>query len=258
MWPLALRVMARTVQEKRVIQEFVAHLGATELPGLEVDAWPDIPNSSSPDIDAIAGPFAIEHTSLDTVAYQRRDGAWFSRVVGSISASVGRRISFRLDIVFPYDGIAQGQDWDEISQALEKWIANVAPSLPEGRRTVGLPGVPFTFEAWKAVVGTPGVRFKRMSPPAGQLPAHLYEQVLRKTAKLKRYRAQGKRTILLLELYDIALMNVGRLVDQLRLAFPVGLPEDIEQLWYADTSVPDAPPDFHDLTDLFSLSTRRC
>jgi hypothetical protein len=57
------------------------YLGRNANPGLKVNARPDEVNRLSSDIDAIAGPFAIEHSSIDTVLNQRRDSAWFLKVV---------------------------------------------------------------------------------------------------------------------------------------------------------------------------------
>jgi hypothetical protein len=46
-------------KDQKVIKAFVNYLG------LEVDEWPEDYNQN--DIDAIAGPLAIEHTSVDTL-----------------------------------------------------------------------------------------------------------------------------------------------------------------------------------------------
>ncbi len=67
--------------DKEVISLFVKYLAAQGNPGLEVDTWPDEENRQSTEVDSIAGPFAIEHTSVDTIPNQRRDAAWFIQVV---------------------------------------------------------------------------------------------------------------------------------------------------------------------------------
>jgi hypothetical protein len=58
-----------------VVDAFVAHLAEQRYPGIQVESRPDVENRNSSDIDAIAGPFAIEHTSVDTVEHQRRNSA---------------------------------------------------------------------------------------------------------------------------------------------------------------------------------------
>lgn len=232
--------------DKAVIQAFVAYRASHDLSDLQVDGWPDVDNPS--DIDALAGPLAIEHTSVDMVADQRRDGVWFSNVVEPIEHGPARQLPFRLEIIFPYEGVARGQDWQSMRRALETWVLNSAASLPDGRQSVSVPDVPFAFDVIKSADRTPGVFFMRYSPAHASLADRLRQHVERKAAKLVPYRAQGKRGVLLLESNDIALMNRSKLLDALRAAFPDALPDGIDEIWYADTSVPGAAHDFHDCT----------
>jgi hypothetical protein len=67
----------RKFSDKEVISLFVKYLANENYPGFEVDIWPDEETRQSAGIDAIAGKFAIEHTSVDTIPNQRRDSAWF-------------------------------------------------------------------------------------------------------------------------------------------------------------------------------------
>jgi hypothetical protein len=62
-----------------VVSHFVAHLAANGYPGLQVDRVPESEHGPDPPIDAVAGHFAIEHTSIDTIENQRRDADWFMR-----------------------------------------------------------------------------------------------------------------------------------------------------------------------------------
>ena len=65
------------------IELFVNHLSRQRgFAKLVMDRWPEDENRQSPEIDAIAGPFAIEHTSIDSVANQRRP------TIGSCASSV--------------------------------------------------------------------------------------------------------------------------------------------------------------------------
>lgn len=64
-----------SLTDKEVVSLFVDYLARNGNPGLTVNAWPDEGNRQSSDIDAVAGPFAIEHSSVDTMANQRRDSA---------------------------------------------------------------------------------------------------------------------------------------------------------------------------------------
>ena len=74
------------MKDREVVDAFVSHLRNHGHPGIRVERRPDEENRESPDIDAIAGPFAIEHTSIDSVRNQRRDADWFMRAAGGLQA----------------------------------------------------------------------------------------------------------------------------------------------------------------------------
>lgn len=76
------------MDDRDVIKAFVEYLRANGFPLLKTDCWPEDKNPNIPDIDAVAGQFAIEHTSLDTLPNQRRDADWFTQVVGGLNSEV--------------------------------------------------------------------------------------------------------------------------------------------------------------------------
>lgn len=92
-----------------VIDEFVVFLRKNGQPGLKVDRRPDIENRDSPDIDAIAGPFAIEHTRIDSLPNQSRNNDWFIQVVGGLEKELSAQISFYLGVALEYTAITTGQ-----------------------------------------------------------------------------------------------------------------------------------------------------
>ena len=139
------------MSEREVIEAFVAHLRGRGHPGLRVERWPDEENRGSPDIDAVAGAFAIEHTSVDTLPQQRRDGEWFTRVVSGLEAELQTPLNFRLHITLDYHSVRTGQDWPAIREALKAWIGNESPRLADGTHDVeDASGVPFRLRVWKA------------------------------------------------------------------------------------------------------------
>lgn len=223
--------------DKEVIGLFVKYLADQGHPGIKVDAWPDEERPS--EIDAIAGPFAIEHTSVDTIPNQRRNGASFVRVVRPLEDEFRCKLPFRLVLTFPYEGIQTGQDWARITTALRNWILDEAPKLPIGSHTImNVPEIPFEFYAAKRSSSRTGLLFGRFAPNDQTLPHRLREQLDRKVKKLSPYKGKNKTTILLVESNDIALMNDGIMWDGLRLAYPDGLPQGLDQIWFADTSIP--------------------
>lgn len=240
-----------TVDDATVVAAFVAHLGENGHAGLSVECRPDLENRESPEIDAIAGPFAIEHTSVDTIENQRRDGSWFSRVAQPLEDQFRNGLTFRLRLIFPYDGIAIGQDWNEIRLALAAWVVNDAPNLVDGTHQIRVPTIPFEFRAIKSSSGKPGLVFVRINPGDTGLPMRLVSQLHRKAEKLRPYKATGKTTVLLVESNDMAIMSHEKLFKAIQVAFSGKGIECVDQLWYADTTI-EPYPEFWDLTAALS------
>ncbi len=227
---------------------FVAHLAAHGHPGLKIDRIPEDEGGNDPPIDAVAGPFAIEHTSVDTVENQRRDASWFMRGAGDLEAELRGKLLYRLSITLPYEGIEKGQSWSQIKASLKSWILSRSGSLPDGRHDLtGISGVPFDFQALKSSDRRPGLFFSRSFPSDDSLPQRIRELFERKARKLEPYGRGGETTILLAESDDIALMNQFLLVDAIRQAFAGSLPAGVSEIWYADTAIPK-DLEFHDIT----------
>ena len=136
--------------QKTLIQRFVNHIANQYNFNLQVDSWPDEETRNSKDIDATAGNFAIEHTSVDTVPYQRRDADWFLQTVGSLEEEFYGKFTFRFTVILPYEGIQTGQDWSQIRAALRSWLMQKAFDLSEGSHIIeDVSGVPFKFRVTK-------------------------------------------------------------------------------------------------------------
>jgi hypothetical protein len=233
-----------------VVAAFVSHLRTHGHPGLKIERRPDQENRGSPDIDAIAGTFAIEHTSVDTLPNQRRDSSWFMRVIGDLEAELGSLLPFRLSVTIEYAAVTLGQDWSAVRDALRRWIVVEAPTLADGRAVIDVPGVPFRLHVSKATQRAPGLFFARLEPEDDTLARRVRAAADRKAEKLAPYRAAGMTAILLIENGDIALMNDSKMLDAIRAAYPDGLPAAIDLIWYADTSVPGSAR-FRDFTSEF-------
>jgi hypothetical protein len=228
------------VNDRDVVDAFVAHLREYGHPGLEADRRPDDENRQASDIDAIAGAFAIEHTSIDTLPNQRRDTDWFMRAAGGLEQDLPRKPPFRLSITLAYEAVTKGQNWAAIRQELKSWITSDAPRLADGRHVLDdVPGVPFRLRVTKASNRRPGVFFARWQPEDDTLPERIREQFDRKAEKLAKYHRPGATTVLLVENDDIALMNEWKMLAAIREAYPSGPPPGVDQIWYADTSIPN-------------------
>jgi hypothetical protein len=196
------------MNDREVVEAFVAHLGSNGHAGLKVDRRPDEENRGSPDVDAIAGRFVIEHTSVDTVPNQRRDSDWFMRAVGDLEREL------------------------EVSQA---------PHLIDGRHVIqASAGIPFRLHVVKSSRRRPGVFFGRFAPGDNTLSVRIRSSFERKAAKLAKYQAPGVVTVLLVESSDIAMMNDAVMLAGIRCAYSAGPPEGVDQVWFADTSIEGA------------------
>ena len=234
--------LMKDMKDSDVIDEFVAHLRKNGHPGLKVDRCPDNENRNSPDIDAIAGPFAIEHTSVDTLPNQRRNNDWFMQVIDGLEQELSSQLSFRLKVTLEYGVVTKKQDWKAIREALKSWIINEAPCLVDGDHVLNdVHGIPFKLDVKKEKETDFPLRlaFYRFTPHDNTLPNRIKKQSDRKAKKLAKYQGLGKTTVLLIESYDIALMNPGIMLTGIRKAYPNGPPSVVDKIWYADTSIPD-------------------
>lgn len=236
------------MNDRDVVDAFVVYLSEHGHPDLRVDRRPDDENRDSADIDAIAGAFAIEHTSIETIANQRRDSNWFMRAAGGLEQELLSKPPFRLNVTLEYHAVTKGQDWPRIRQALKSWITDEVPRLADGRHVLdNIPGVPLRLHARKASSRPAGVFFARFEPDDETLPERIREQFDRKANKLAKYHDASKTTVLLIENDDLALMNEGKMLDAIQNAYPNGPPQEVDQIWYADTSIPNEI-EFRDLS----------
>jgi len=237
------------MEDKKIINKFVEYLHGKGYPDLKVDRWPDKENRDSKDIDAVAGPFAIEHFSIDAINDQRRDSKWFKEVAGSLEKELSSNLKYRLRIALPYPGAQKGQDRRSINRALKSWITERSPTFPDGKNKISeAPGIPFEFWVSKESDRPPCLRFYREKPDDPSFQNRFRDFLNRKAEKLAPYKEDGWTTILLVESYDFALMDESTILE----AIGKKMPENVDQLWYADTSL-EADLGFYDFTpDIYS------
>ncbi len=240
------------MDEHDVIEKFVDHLGSHKgYPNLAIDRWPDKENRTEPEIDAVAGIFAIEHTSIDSVANQRQLDDWYLRVVGGLDQLISECLDCGFTITLEFYAIGKGMDWNCIREDLQKWIVHRAPLLENGNHEIVLPtSTPVEFPiVMRVEKGLPLsiVGFSRFDPEDNTLAARTKKILDRKAMKLRKYQGPSATTILLVENDDIALMNESKMLDAIRDAYSHGLPRGVNEIWFADTSIPGGPQ-FHNFT----------
>ncbi len=217
-----------------VLKKFVKYLSENGYPNLRVDGYPDEINRITPDIDVIAGPFAIEHTSIDTISRLRELTKWFEDIVGDPKEDFPN-IQFRLNISFRYNAIKKGHDSAMIINALKNWIAKEAPLLNDTRqKEIKIPHVPFALKITKQSDRPPGVIYSRGVENDETFPIRFENLIRRKLPKLSKYKDEFI-TILLIENND-GLMDKSIMINSINKNFIKDILNSVDQFWYADTT----------------------
>lgn len=219
--------------DRQSIIHFVRFLDALGYGVPKIDHWPeDTGEDAQP--DAIAGQYVIEHTSIDVLPNQRRNDAWFTTVIEGLTDECEPALDGRLVIWFPFDAVAPGQDWDQMRHALRVWVSSEANLLKDGpHESVSVPGIPFPLRMVKGgEFGGRKLMFGRHVTEDNQFPERLSTQAKRKLKKLSAHRTAGKRTILLFESTDRALMSHARVLEAIEVIFPVW-PSELDEAWFA-------------------------
>jgi len=237
--------------DRDLVKAFVEYLRGQGFPDLRIDIWPDDENRNSPEIDAVAGDLSIECTSVDTIPNQRRDSERFFKVFGNIAQELPFRVTFRMNITVEYGAVKKGQPWATIHEGIKDWIIREARNLPEGHHVInGVPNVPFRLDVRKMNRRRPGIIVARFAPEDDSLPIRIRNLFDGKIEKLSKYKKIGKTTVLLLDGWDFVLMNEWIMLNGIEDAYPNGLPQGLDQIWYADTSTP-TDVEFTNLTTEF-------
>jgi hypothetical protein len=221
----------REPADRAVVLRFVVHLMEHGHPGLMVDHWLEDEQPGQSVVEAIAGVFAIEHTSIDTLPDQRGVGDQFQRALGVLEFLP---VTARLRITVPYELVTVGGDWKSYFMTLAQWAVHTAPALADGPYQIDIPGSGFSCSASKDSTGTPAVVLYRPAPDDGTLPARLGNQIARKMKKLRRYKDEGYTTVLVLETQDVALMNQHKMLEAVRTAVDGAMPEGLDQIWFTE------------------------
>jgi len=221
-------------REQRVISEWVL---LQKKHGIEIAEikWLDSPPRGD-DIEAIAPPFAIEHTSIDRLENQRGHEAQFKQVVQDL-----HRIELsppaRLSVSISLEDFLK-VDRKKLRVALDQWLRKEASGLEEGHSNGNtICGISVRWWCWKykdrpprIIIGLAVDLEKRSKDISGLLR--------KKSNKLGGYKRQSFTTVLIIESCDFQLMAPDVFLEMI-----LGVQEKykrfIDQLWLADTSLND-------------------
>jgi hypothetical protein len=232
------------LHQDAVIDSFIEYLAAKLYPGLHVIDRPDKKPGTVREIDALAESpnlrVAIEHTSVDSLPNQRTEDAGFNEVIGKLEGELRGKINSRVHLITPFGSVPTGMSWQTIRATLKTWLIEIVPSLPEGRSRHNIEGVPFSIDLMKDSTRPHGLYMARNAPDDSTFAVRLREQLEGKADKLKKYKAEGCLTVLLVESSDIALMSRGKMALAIEATYSSVPPAGSDKIWYADTSIPDS------------------
>ena len=143
-------------------------------------------------------------------------------------------VTARLSINVPYELVTIGSDWEAYRLAFAHWIINVAPTLPDGRYDIELPNTALTCIAIKQSDRPARVVISRPIQDDETLSQRVGQQITRKMKKLRRYKADGYATVLILEAQDHSLMNQHKMLEAVRKGLGGSMPEGLDQLWFTE------------------------
>lgn len=223
----------KKTREKHIVESFLEHLGKVRGRPLRAEAWPDEENRNTADIDAIAGPYAIEHTVVESFENQLRELAWYRESFIPLIEELRPRVDSRLEINLPREAIGFR---DSLVPELRDWVLANEPGLDDGVLEATLVRSGIGIRVSKSSGRKRGVHLTWWIP--GQNRKALTRQLQKKISKLARYREKGKTTILLVESDDLQSMNSVLMEELVQGAVGPELAVHVDELWYADTSIP--------------------
>jgi len=220
--------------EKRVILHWLA---LREQDGQEAEPpqWLDCEQQG--DIDALAPPFAIEHTSVDALPDQRQYEAQFRAVLNGLSDVTVT--TFRLRIAIAQENF-RTVNHQRLGECLSRWVRDQAPNLPEGLSSgKQLCGLAVGWYCFKYSDRPPGLRISLAVDTDSASGTNVSEVLRRKAAKLHAYKLQGYATVLIVESSDLALMAAPTFLELCLNSLAANDLDAVDELWFADTSLGD-------------------
>lgn len=220
--------------EKRVILHWLAH---REQEGKCAQPVQWVDSERGGDIDALAPPFAIEHTSVDALADQRRYAAQFRTLLNGLSDLPVT--TWRLRIILDRTGFGTVSH-RQLLACLRQWIPRHTPDLPEGHSSGNeLCGLEIPWHCFKHSDRPPGLNIGLAVDTDALSGAHIVGLLRRKAAKLQTYKLQGYTTILIVESSDLALLAAPVFLELLLPAIRADDLKGVDEVWFADTSLDD-------------------
>lgn len=257
--------------EREVIIEVLEFLSKTINLGYKILKYPDEIERKLPACDMLATVgsrnVAIEHTSIDSFPFQRRDNDWFIKCLGPLKNELAGKLPapghYRLSV--HVNVIPTGVKWDDVRLSIRRWCQKVAPTLEIGDSFTAhrhfvreMPqGVPFKVTLSRRPGQNGQFKIDRFSPEdlKSQSIEVIRQALVSRGTKVAKDRNDGSRTILILESNDIILADYSdigqafvsainefksmQLLDEVYLVETEAAPWDVYCLKFGDTLFPN-------------------
>jgi hypothetical protein len=228
------------MSHKDVIRSLIQKYNACQQHQYQITRWPDEENSQTRDIDADAReaiPLAIEHTRVESFFGQLEDNARFGDHYGQLEAELKHAFSYHLTLSLPLFAFQKGTKWAAIKNTIRGWLLANASAIPEGSSCPKISGVPFSVQIDRDNKLPNSFFVTRRGPSDEEIQIELMLKMAAalnsKNDQLKKYRADGSRTVLVLESSDIALMSPARLYKAFLEAQNHAATSNIDEFWLA-------------------------
>ena len=242
--------MTEQRHDRQIVEAFAQHLRDNGMADLKVDSWLEDLYPGTSQVEAIVGPFAVEHTSCDSFHNQRASAIGFDEIVTPIERLLSPAMPGRIRVHLPSGSTSKGKDWSALRTALAVWLVREVATMPEGSSAATVPGTDVTVQVSKDSKGSPLLVFWLEAADLPPLTQRVRDLVLRKAVKLAPHASAAKTRVLLLESYDGVNMSAEKMLEALGSAFD-GMPEGIDQLWFVDNGF-NLGPQFIDFTPRLS------
>jgi len=208
-----------------VVKETLGFISKSRGVVCEIFDYPDEKERKLPACDVLAlidgKKVAIEHTSIDSIPFQRRDNSRFMALLGPLEKELTGKLPTpgHYQLIVDMGVIPTGIKWDIVRSRITLWCQEVASSLEIGSSSTASrhfirekpEGIPFEVALYRWPGRDGKLRIARFMPHdlENKRVEVIVQSLVSRGVKISEYKDRGFRTILILESNDIALGNAS-------------------------------------------------
>jgi hypothetical protein len=207
-------------RERFVIEKFCKRLSMLVREDCVAESWPDSENREPGTCDAIlkrgVSSWALDHTHLNSFRGHVKDNVLFNSIILSLQSSLAPIChKHHINVVLDIRKLPRGRS--ETMRQLEASLLRIIPTVVDDgnlhRITLDSPACEIHVSRLASELA--GCFFHQLAPEGHniELCQDIERAIRQKSKQLKRYKAEGKRTILLLDTDEISLINEFTVAD---------------------------------------------